>query len=54
MVKNLSAGEIHNFISSNFQGAWDSIAANSDQSIGRGNFMFARQSMTLLEFSARL
>ena len=54
MVKNLTPPEIYRFITSDFQGAWDSIAANSHERIGRGNFMFARQAMNLLEFAARL
>ena len=41
-------------VASDFRGAWDSIAANYNQSIGRGNFMFAFQEMNLLEFASRL
>lgn len=52
MVKNLSPHEIYLFIVNDFIGAWDSIAANPDPSIGRGNFMFARQAMNLVEFVA--
>ena len=54
MVKNLSADEIYRFIVDDFEGAWNSLTANPKQGIGRGNFMFVRQAMTLLEFSARL
>jgi hypothetical protein len=54
MVKNLLPQEIHHFIVSDFKGTWNSIADNSDQNIGRGNLMFARQAMNLLEFAARL
>jgi hypothetical protein len=43
MVTNLQHQEIHNFIVSDFRGAWDSIAANNNTNIGRGNFMFGRQ-----------
>jgi hypothetical protein len=54
MVKNLTTEEIHRFIVDDFSGAWDSVAANSNQGIGRGNFMFASQAMSLLEFAARV
>ena len=37
-----------------FIGAWNSLAANPDNNIARGNFMFGRQAMNLLEFAARL
>jgi hypothetical protein len=53
MVENLLLYQIYDFIVKDFRGAWDSIAANPNQSIGRGNFMFARQVMSLLEFAAR-
>jgi hypothetical protein len=49
MVQNLNPNEIYQFIVSDFRGAWDSIADNYNQSIGRGNFMFAFQAMNLLE-----
>lgn len=54
MVKNLSVDEVHFFITGDFIGAWNSLAANPDKNIGRGNFMFGRQAMNLLEFAARL
>src|SRR5205807_8712033 len=54
MVHNLSPAEIHCFIKSDFLGAWNSIAANPDTSIDRGNFMFGRQAMSLLEFVSLL
>jgi hypothetical protein len=54
MVKNLSVDDIHLFITVDFMGAWNSLAANPDKKIGRGNFMFGRQAMNLLEFAARL
>lgn len=54
MVGNLSVDEIHDFIVKDFRGAWDSIAINPDSAIGRGNFMFGRQAMNLLEFLSRL
>ena len=54
MVQNLNPNEIYQFIVSDFRSAWDSIADNYNQSIGRGNFMFAFQAMNLLEFASRL
>jgi hypothetical protein len=54
MVQNLSPAEIHCFIKRDFLGAWNSISANSDTSISRGNFIFGRQAMSLLEFVALL
>jgi Rad51 len=54
MVQNLNPNEIYQFIVSDFRGAWDSIAGNYNQSIGRGNFMFPFQAMNLLEFASRL
>jgi|SRR6266496_4501261 len=54
MVQNLTAENIYRFIVDDFKGSWNSVASNSDQGIGRGNFMFASQAMSLLEFAARL
>jgi hypothetical protein len=54
MVENLTFEKIHLFIVEDFKGAWDSVAANPDPKIGRGNFMFARQAMNLLEFASIL
>lgn len=54
MVKNLTEQEIYLFITSDFKSAWNSLASNPVSSIGRGNFMFARQAMNLLEFACRL
>jgi hypothetical protein len=54
MVSNLTVDEVHDFISKDFTGAWDSIASNDSKDIGRGSFMFARQAMNLLEFACRL
>ena len=54
MVQNLNPKEIYQFIVNDFRGAWDSVAANNNQNIGRGNFMFALQAMNLLEFGSRL
>jgi hypothetical protein len=54
MVSDLSESRIYEFIVSDFEGAWNSIAGNPNHKIGRGNFMFANQAMNLLEFAARL
>jgi hypothetical protein len=54
MTKNRPPEEIHRFIVEDFEGAWNSVAANTNPGIGRGNFMFARQAMNLLEFGAML
>lgn len=54
MVRNLSVIEIYNFITGDFRACWDSLANNADPTINRGNFMFARQAMNLLEFACRL
>jgi hypothetical protein len=53
MVRNLDKNNIHQLITADFEGAWNSVAANPAQ-IGRDNLMFARQAMTLLEFGSRL
>jgi hypothetical protein len=53
MVQNLSPQELYGAIVNDFECAWNSLAANP-MATGRGNFMFARQAMTLLEFAARL
>lgn len=41
------------FIIGDFQDAWDTLAARQG-SLHRGNFLFARQAMTLLEVACRL
>lgn len=50
MVKDLDINTLYQMITADFAGAWDSLASNQDKTIGWGNFMFARQAMTLLEF----
>jgi hypothetical protein len=47
--KNLPQDKIHLFIASDFKGVWNSVATNPND-ISRGNFMFSRQAMNLLEF----
>jgi hypothetical protein len=54
MVSNLDEKNLHHLITVDFNDVWDSVAANPVDPIGRGNFMFARQAMTLLEFASRL
>ena len=54
MVNNLSVDDVHLFITVDFMDSWNSLAANPDKKIGRGNFMFGRQAMNLLEFAVRL
>jgi hypothetical protein len=49
----MSPQDIFNAIVRDFEGAWDAIAANA-KTKGRGNFMFGKQAMTLLEFGSRL
>jgi hypothetical protein len=50
---NLSESDIFNMIVNDFEGAWHALAA-LDEDVGRGNFMFARQAMLLLEWASRL
>jgi hypothetical protein len=52
-MNNLSPQTIYKFIVSDFESPWNALAALSGER-GRGNFMFARQAMSLLEFAARL
>lgn len=54
MIANLPPSTLYTLIVKDFEGAWDSLARNPAQDIGRGNFMFARQAMTLLEWVGRL
>lgn len=53
---NLSARNLYEFITSDFESAWAALAAMKPegQLRGRGNMMFARQAMSLLEFACRL
>jgi hypothetical protein len=50
----LTLNEILQFIIADFKGTWDSVSMNPNKDIGRGNFMFGCQAMTLLEFVPRL
>ena len=53
---NLSAQILYKFITSDFESTWTALAAQRAEGAftGRGNMMFARQAMTLLEFACRL
>jgi len=53
---NLSAQTLYDFITSDFESAWAALSAMrpSPGRSGRGNMMFARQAMNLLEFACRL
>jgi hypothetical protein len=52
---NLEPQTIYELFCVDFESAWDALAATSPDAVtGRGNFMFARSAMGLLEFSSRL
>ena len=53
---NLAPAKLYEFITSDFESAWAAFAAMKPAPglSGRGNMMFARQAMTLLEFACRL
>jgi hypothetical protein len=53
MIQNLDPSTIFNFIVKDFEDAWDALAGVASAQ-NRGNFMFARQAMVLLEWAARL
>jgi hypothetical protein len=52
--QNLTPQTIYDFITKDFEAAWNSLACNPSKSISRGNFMFGKQTMVLLEFLSRL
>jgi hypothetical protein len=54
VIQNLFPQTIYDFITKDFKATWDSLASNPSNSIGRGNFMFGKQTMVLLEFLSRL
>jgi hypothetical protein len=54
MTINLPEKTIYQFIIKDFESAWNSIACNMKEDIGRGNFIFAFKSMNLLEFACRM
>ena len=53
---NLAPSKLYEFITSDFESAWAAFADMKPVPglSGRGNMMFARQAMTLLEFACRL
>lgn len=53
MAQDLPVATIVDFIIGDFESAWDALASTPG-SIHRGNFLFARQAMTLLEVACRL
>lgn len=53
MSNDLSEKEIVEFIVGDFEASWDALAGLSGAR-ARGNFLFARQAMTLLEVACRL
>lgn len=53
MASNYPPETIYAFIVNDFERAWKAVAAHTS-SVGRGNYMFCRQVMMLLEFAARL
>lgn len=55
-VLNLPPQKLYEFITSDFESAWAAFAAMmpAPGRSGRGNMMFARQAMTLLEFAGLL
>lgn len=53
MVQNLSPSQIYEFIVRDFEDTWDALTS-VQSARNRGNFMFARQAMVLLEWAARL
>jgi len=55
MPPNLTKDEIFDFIRGDFRDAWTALASVDTQTAGhRGNFLFARQAMNLLEAAALL
>ena|SRR5271157_2826041 len=57
MAPNLSKQEIFQFIIGDFRAAWDALTKVSRKKIkdrARGNFMFARQALNLLEAAVLL
>jgi hypothetical protein len=53
MASDLTIAKLYDFIIGDFEDAWNALAA-SNQASCRGNFLFARQAMTLLELVCRL
>jgi hypothetical protein len=53
VIQTVEPSKIYEFIVGDFEDAWDSLASITSAKC-RGNFMFARQAMVLLEWAARL
>jgi len=53
MATDLPVATLFDFIIGDFEDAWDALAARPGN-LHRGNFLFARQAMTLLEVACRL
>ena len=53
MSLNLPPETLYSFMAGDFEDAWNSVAWNPSAK-SRGNFMFARQAMCILEFASRL
>ena len=52
---NMSEADVYRAIVSDFESAWQALAeSEGDMFSGRGNLMFARQAMALLEWASRL
>lgn len=54
MTISLPEKTIYQFITKDFESAWNSIANNMKKDVGRGNFIFAFKATDLLEFACRL
>jgi hypothetical protein len=56
MATNLSFETLYSFITRDLESAWNAMARESEPGAlrGGGNFMFARQAMTLLELACRV
>jgi hypothetical protein len=50
---DLPASSLARFIREDFRAAWDAVASLPADVGGRGNFMFARQAMSLIELAGR-
>lgn len=50
---DLAASVLANFICSDFRTAWDAVASIPGDAGAKGNFMFARQAMSLIELAGR-
>jgi hypothetical protein len=52
--RNLLTFQVYQFITNDFETAWDGVANNPSPQAGRGNFLFMRQTMALLEWASML